>query len=575
VGVIPPALDQVLIGAIDRSRNPELKLVVLPGWNETVFPALPEPGALLTEAERDALAGRNVQLGLSRRQQIGHERYYAYIACTRAREQLVVTRAARDADGQALYPSPFFDHLKRITAVEEETFNDVDDWRESEHFSELAVPLLRAQAAPNPDPELIQLGRLPVFAPLLLKWRQLQASSGDRRLAPAAAEKIYGRELHSSVSGLEDFAACPFKFFVARGLRLQERKEFQVDNRDKGSFQHEVLREFHRRVQQSGRRWRDLGVAEARDLVCAIGRELLPEYGGGRFQASQAARFTGEFLIERLGRFVATLIEWMPQYGFDPEQVEISFGLEPDGLPAWKMDLPGGRALRLRGRIDRVDLCRAESGRVLAVVIDYKSRTRTLNPTKLHHGLELQLLSYLGMLRQLPGTEQFFKATALSPAGAFYVPLNGAAGRPGATRTEILAGGDDARRAAYQHSGRFLADALPHFDNRNVQKGDQFKFWKKKDGGFRATGNEALPATAFEALRAKVESHLRDDANRIFAGEAGVSPFRLGNETACDQCDFRAVCRFDPWTQPFRELRAPPKPVGETPAGKSKIAGAK
>jgi len=31
------------------------------------------------------------------------------------------------------------------------------------------------------------------------------------------------------VSGLEDFAACPFKFFTGRGLRAEERVEFEID----------------------------------------------------------------------------------------------------------------------------------------------------------------------------------------------------------------------------------------------------------------------------------------------------------------------------------------------------------
>jgi ATP-dependent helicase/nuclease subunit B len=565
VGVIPPALDQVLIGAIDRSRNPELKLVVLPGWNETVFPALPEPGPLLTESERDALAGLNVRLGLSRRQQIGRERYYAYIACTRARQGVLVTRAARDADGQTLYPSPFFDQLKRLAGVGEETFPGVEEWRDSEHACELAAPLLRALAAPDPDPELMRLAELPAFAPLVRQWREWEASAGHPRLAPAVAESLYGRELHSSVSGLEGFAACPFKFFAARGLRLQERKEFQVDARDQGSFQHEVLREFHQRIQKSGRRWRDLDAAEARDLVCAIGHELLPVYGGGRFRAAAAARFAGEFLIERLGRLVTTLIEWMPQYGFDPERAEVSFGLEEGGLPAWKLALPGNRALLLRGRMDRVDLCREGDGPALAVVVDYKSRARALNPTRLHHGLDLQLLSYLGALRQLSPTKPGFGAAKLLPVGAFYIPLNGGAGRPGTTRAEVLGGGDAARRAGYQHSGRFRADALSHLDNRDVRRGDQFRFWKREDGGWRATGNDAMPAAEFEVLREKIEDRLREFATRIYAGEMDVAPYRLGSETACDRCEFRAVCRFDPWTQPFRQLRPPPKPERASP----------
>jgi ATP-dependent helicase/nuclease subunit B len=34
VGLIPPALDQVLVGAVDRSRNPDLKVVFIPGFND-------------------------------------------------------------------------------------------------------------------------------------------------------------------------------------------------------------------------------------------------------------------------------------------------------------------------------------------------------------------------------------------------------------------------------------------------------------------------------------------------------------------------------------------------------------
>jgi ATP-dependent helicase/nuclease subunit B len=575
VGVIPPALDQVLIGAIDRSRNPELKLVLLPGWNETVFPALPAAGPLLTETEREMLAGRNVPLGLDRRQQIGRERFYAYIACTRARERLVITCAAHDAEGQALYPSPFFDHVKQITGVAEEKFSGAEPWPESVHICELAAPVLRAQTAPGRTPGLAQLGALPALAPLVLKWRQIQESFAAPGLAADVAERIYGRELLSSVSGLEDFAACPFKFFAARGLRLQERKEFEFDDRDKGRFQHEVLCEFHRRIRKSGRRWRDLGATEARDLVCAIGRERLPDYGGGRFLAGGAARFTGEFLIERLGRLVTTLIDWMPQYGFDPELVEVGFGLDPEGWPGWRLELPGGRALLLRGRIDRVDVCRADPDTALVVVMDYKSSVRNLNPTKLHHGLELQLLSYLGVLQHLAGPEMIFGAPKLSPAGVFYVPLNGGGGRLGATRAEVLDGGDAARRVAYQHSGRFLAEALERFDNRGLSRGDQFKFFRKVNGSLGARANDALPTAEFAALREKIEGHLRDYARRIFAGESDVSPFRIGGETACDRCDFRSVCRFDPWIQPFRELRPQPKPVRETPVKKGKTAGVK
>src|SRR5439155_17907872 len=71
VGLIPPALDQVLIGAIDRSRNPDIKVALLLGLNETVFPAPPGTAGLLTETDLAELEERGVALGASARQQLG------------------------------------------------------------------------------------------------------------------------------------------------------------------------------------------------------------------------------------------------------------------------------------------------------------------------------------------------------------------------------------------------------------------------------------------------------------------------------------------------------------------------
>jgi len=550
VGVVPLALDQVLVGAIDRSRNPEIKLVCLLGLNEGVFPAPPTSGRLLTDADRSSLEHQDIYLGPTTHQRIGHERYLGYIAFTRSSERLVVTRALRDRKDQPLNASPFYEHLKRITRVPETAFTLSQHWWEAEHVAELATPLLRL-------PDEGDIHQLPTLQPLLQKWRQVQTATTSR-LSADAVEKLFGRELPSSVSRLEDFAACPFKFYAASGLRLQERKEFQLDARDKGSFHHEVLEEFHKRIIASGRRWRDLAPTEAANLVATIARARLPHFENGKFLRDGTAKFTGELLITRLQELITALIAWMPQYDFDPTQCELGF---KDGaeLPAWRFELGDGHALKLNGRIDRVDLLRRADNTALAVVVDYKSRVRQLDATKFHHGLELQLLSYLGVLNQLRDTEKVFGVKALKPAGVFYVPLNGGAGKANTERAEILATDDEERRAGYQHSGRFLGDALTHFDNRNVSKGDQFKYKTLKAGGFAKTGNEALPAAEFDALREKVEAHLRDYGQRIFAGEAHHNPYRIGKHTACEYCDFRSVCRFDPWTEKFRVLTKPGK----------------
>jgi ATP-dependent helicase/nuclease subunit B len=49
---------------------------------------------------------------------------------------------------------------------------------------------------------------------------------------------------------------------------------------------------------------------------------------------------------------------------------------------------------------------------------------------------------------------------------------------------------------------------------------------------------------------------LREMGRSIFSGKASVDPYRKGSETPCKFCDYRAVCRIDPWTHRYRMLRA-------------------
>ncbi|MBI4660708.1 MAG: PD-(D/E)XK nuclease family protein [Verrucomicrobia bacterium] len=562
VGVIPPALDQVVVGTIDRSRNPDLRFAAVLGMNESVFPAPPAPPALLSESDRDTLASFGAALGSDRYEQIGVERFYAYIACTRARRRLVLTYSKQDADNGSLIPSSFLDHLKNLFPnLPPEEFSGTFSWTEAVHASEAVVPLLKLQVRSSETASAAAswLGSIPSFGGVLSKWRTATEAFARSHLSPELAARMYGPELRTSVSALEDFAACSFKYFAARGLRAEERIEFEVDHREKGSFQHEALRGFQAHLQAEGKRWRDLAPDEARQLIRRIGKELLPAYRDGLFLVSPARRFAGQHLIENLEKLVGLLVAWAQPYQFDPQAAEVSFGLKESGLPAWRIDLDGEHALLLRGRIDRVDLCRiVETGENLGVVIDYKSSARELDATLLHHGLELQLLAYLGALTELGETGAELNASHLQPAGAFYVALRGAGGSA-ATRLDELEQRERARREGFQHRGRFDAAYLDLFDNRGQSKGDQFKYLKNKDGTLNKRGNDALPAEEFQTLVARVKEFLRRHGQAIFAGQVEAAPYRWRNETACDFCAYRPVCRFDPWTQPFRVLRPPPK----------------
>jgi ATP-dependent helicase/nuclease subunit B len=407
-----------------------------------------------------------------------------------------------------------------------------------------------------------KLLELPALKSLAENLRQLREPNAAENLSPVLAEKLFGATLQTSVSRIEEFASCPFRFFVRSGLRAEERKVFELDARERGSFQHDVLKKFHDNLMCEGKRWRDLTPAEARERIGTIAVELTENFYGGLLRDSAQAKFAARAMTGSLQDFVEVSVAWLRgQNEFDPVAAELDFGIENSPAPAWEMDLGGGHKLALKGRIDRVDLRRDENGGALAVVMDYKSSAKKLDAIFVERGIQLQLLAYLNVLRHWKNPQEILGAKKLNPAGVFYVNLRGQF-ESGGTREEILSGADESRRTAYRHTGRFDAGVLEKLDRKRAR--DQFNYRLTAAGKLYAGSVEALPREEFEKLLDRVEIQLRDFGRAIFSGVANVSPYRKGKQTPCEFCDYQAACRIDPWTQQFRIFRATKDEIVET-----------
>lgn len=581
VGVIPPNADQILVGAVDRTRNPEVELALLLGLNESVFPARPRRHPLLTESDRKQLDQSDFRWLPPVKRRLAHERFYAYIACTRPRKKLAVSYAEQDAEGRPLNPSSIIAHLQRLfPSVQTRRFarkRTLDGWtgqgrpplHEAEHWSELIRPLFRSKAGQTADFEVEKLFQSLETAPLLPPC-SLPAEAGSERLSPAVAKILYtaadakseaeaeatANTLRSSASRLEQFAACPFQFFLRSGLKAEERNQQKIDAKTLGSFQHQVLEKFHRQVQAQKRQWRDLAPQEARKLVAQIIANAADAFQRGVFQKNESARLSLETAGEKLQEFIAVTIQWMQQYDFDPHTAELAFGGKNDDFGPWTIPLEDGAQLSLVGKIDRLDVLRRPGfGKTAAIIIDYKSGNASLDPILLHNGIQLQLFIYLNAIAQHPEIARRLEINSLAPAGAFLVPLQGKAPRS-IHRNDAQTKHAD-RPKAFQWNGRFNLDHLRQLDNRPDQaRGDQIAYALNKDGAPVKGGQSAMLPQAFREMTSRLEETVRSISKRIFAGDIAATPYKHKEKTPCAYCPYPAVCRIDASAHPYRTLHS-------------------
>lgn len=566
LGLVPPSLDQILCGAVERSRQPDIKAALVLGACDGSLPGAPAEDLIFNDRERDRLAAAGLELAPTARERALNQDYLIYIALTRASEYLWVSwprASGQEGSGASRGPSPAVERLKRL------------------------LPDLKVETAgPSPPPappglpdSLPQAARQVARALSLVRaghpvapgWKDLYdwlVSEPTRRdavrgglaglswsndaaaLSPLAAAGLYGRPVRGSATRLERFAGCPFAHFAADGLRLAPRSLQQVQAPELGSFFHAVLQAFYLQLERSGVDLATSDTQTVQQLLDAVLEEMTPRLQSEVLLSSGRYRYLGRILARTLRRTVGWLHAHARRSGFRTVLVEVGFGIGRhggSGVPPLTLG-PDGPELELRGMIDRVDLAE-DGGRRLMRIIDYKSGSASFSLSGAVHGLNLQLLLYLAAAVEFlpalldPGGQQPPK---LEVAGAFLFPV-----RDQLVRLDTGCPPDQAEREqieARRPGGLVLndPDVVRLMDSSAEDDAETrlFRFRIKRDGSVQ--GQMALYADEIDTLVRFGRAQALSLSRRMRAGEVEPRPWRRGADRACKYCKFHALCVFDP-----------------------------
>ncbi len=557
LGLIPPGLDQVVVGSLDRSRFPEARAAFVMGVNDGVLPARTKEQGIISEGERDGLKAAGINLAPGARRRVLDEQYLTYLALSRASELLYLSYPAADDEGGALMPSQVIGRVKALLPDVEQRVWPVEPnpalageldfiTGPDRTLSYLAAQLREAKAGRPVNPLWWDVYRWFIQGSQREKCARVLSAlfftNREEMLSPGTGRKLYGRILKTSISGMEKFMACPFAHFLSRGLKLKERAAFKLEAPDLGRFFHAALKLFGERLRSEGLEWGALGKEQIGSMAGEAVDLLAPRLQNEILLSTARRRYLTGKLKRTVRRAALVLAEHSRRGSFRPVGLELAFGPGGD-LPAVTFTLTGGTEMILTGRIDRVDAAVNDEGIYLRV-IDYKSGQMTVKLADVYHGLKIQLMSYLdvalrhaGLLlkrheRALPGAVLYFRID--DPL----IKTDGGIPPEEEREKKIL--------KELRMTGMVLSDpAVARMMDGSIKgQSDLIPVYLKSSGEI-ADRSAVLTREQFDLLRAYLRSKLIAAGDDIMRGVVDIAPYRRGSTGACLYCPYRKVCQFD------------------------------
>ncbi len=541
IASIPQGLDEVTVGAANRSRPEGPKVVFLIGCVQGEFPMSAGAGGLISDRERHELIGMGLNLNDTGEGAAVQERFLAYSSMSAASDRLFLSYPVSDAEGKANSPSSIVTETRAVLPK-------VKIWSElfleQSYFASAQGPALELAAQRwNTDDSLSSTLKELLRRRGLGKELSSLASASERRPLefrdPSKAAGLFGRDLSVSATQIEKYHLCRFQYFCRYGVDAKERRTAELDALEYGSLMHYLLQRLFQEVgnvpvlQMSG--------AALHSVILKFLREYVETRFGGL--ANRTPRFA--YLISRLAdsaQAVARRIaEELAQSAFEPVDFELPIG---GSIPSLEIPLPDGGKVVIDGKIDRVDLMEREGIRYLRVV-DYKTGQKEFRISDVLYGMNLQMLIYLAALCE-NGKRRY---GTTRPAGVLYMPANrpSPAAERGIGREKL----EKVCRKQLRMDGLILNDAKVVEGMEPDGKGTFLPVTLK--GGVPSGAGHLITERELRQVFRYIRSLIADMAAGLKAGKIAAVPLSGGYD-ACAWCPYAAVCGHER-DDPEREMQ--------------------
>lgn len=522
IGVLPTGVNNVTVGDVGRSKMSNIKCSFILGANEGLLPMPMPEGVIFADSELESFKQKGIAAGRGgefRKSESNYNLYHAIISPTEmlnisydsseGKESALVVRKIKSllpnvlTEGAYIDPmtapaAAFWASAKALGAIGDSRPYPSGTWKEG-----MAV-LMKDEKYAN------QIDKMYNFA---------AGGSSQHEIMQRADGNLV-----ASVSQLEQYAKCPFAYMITYGLQPENDPTANIEHISSGSYLHKVMEEFGKEL--TGKDLEKLSDEDLDIMMQKQAKHIASVFEDGAFSIDAKREFLADQLLETARRSGQVYVKGLKNSDFVPIAHELTFDMGRDFGPI-NIDLPNGKSVLLRGKIDRVDEYQLSDKKWIRAV-DYKSGKKSIDLTGLMTGENLQLFIYANALT----TDN----NDTKAAGVFYFPLR-----------NDYTDEDKDRSDVERLNGVFV-------DNANVvgaldasidagQKSEIVNLAYKNDKTPRKS-NAIKTVSYFDAAMKASMNTAKNLCTMMDKGHMDVNPITDKTTSACAYCDYQNVCRF-------------------------------
>lgn len=427
IGFIPSFVDSIFIGDIIRSRVPRVKAIFILGMNEGIIPGVSKKNKLISDREKEFLRKEyDLYFSQTLKQDIFEQKYYLYLALTKSSNKLYITYSNKDDMLQSISASSLLSDIRSLFS--DLPIQNIVNSQRINSMSELknqATKLLREQVKNNKILELFKNIDIKSFE-MLEKMSSFEHV--DNILGEEISNKLFGEILKLSVSGLEKYAACAYRYFIQYGLNLTKRTKYSIATVDIGNLVHLSLDKIFKDYLIFKKLNKDNSLSKyyqsIKNNIDTIVDDILEKQEENKYIEDAKSQYIKKGVIKLLSSSLKILVYQLESGKFEPEHMEYNFDIRDDNL--YDIYLKNDKKIYLNGKIDRIDIFETQKdtdNRKIAIkVLDYKTGNTSWDTKLALSGLQLQLAFYMYICLKIYKNK--YKYTKIEPAAILYSNLS-------------------------------------------------------------------------------------------------------------------------------------------------------